>query len=76
MFYWLGFKDEVNEGVWMDQTTGQEATLSNWGPGEPNGGTGENCLVYLTNQLADLNMRNKIADVGCNWSLKTVCVTL
>ena len=42
---WLGLSDEGSEGVWhytSGPNDGQIAEFTNWAPGEPNGGTGQN----------------------------------
>lgn len=46
-YVWLGATDEANEGDWQ-WITGEPWNYTNWdpGPGEPNGGTFENCLDY------------------------------
>jgi hypothetical protein len=42
---WLGISDNAEEGSWRytsGPNTGEVASYTNWFPGEPNGGTGEN----------------------------------
>ncbi|XP_055867114.1 uncharacterized protein LOC106064661 isoform X3 [Biomphalaria glabrata] len=41
-----GATDEKQEGVWINRHSKTPAKFINWGPGEPNGGTRENCLSY------------------------------
>jgi hypothetical protein len=36
--HWLPFSDEVEEGVWRQEETGELGTFTDWGPGQPNGG--------------------------------------
>ena len=40
---WLGANDLATEGTYVWQGSGLAMTYSKWNPGEPNGGTGENC---------------------------------
>ena len=42
---WLGGQDINKEGSWIWQTSGDDIDYSKFQPGEPNGGTGENCLL-------------------------------
>lgn len=50
---WLGATDEEVEGDWQ-WITGESWGYTNWntGPGEPNGGTFENCLEYSNNSVS------------------------
>ncbi|XP_068247799.1 uncharacterized protein [Palaemon carinicauda] len=41
----LGATDEETEGTWNNVKTGKPITYSAWGPGEPNSGANDNCLV-------------------------------
>ncbi|MCX6921894.1 MAG: lectin-like protein [Verrucomicrobia bacterium] len=41
---WIGLSDEAQEGTWQ-WVSGEPVTYFDWGPGEPNGGTGENYVV-------------------------------
>ena len=44
--FWLGAYDLVNEGtwVWVKKNDYVTSGFTHWAPGEPNGGTNENCL--------------------------------
>ena len=42
---WIGGTDAASEGNWQ-WITGEAWSYTNWDPGEPNGGTDENCLEY------------------------------
>jgi hypothetical protein len=44
-YVWLGASDEASERDWQ-WITGEPWNYVNWGRGEPNGGTDENCLDY------------------------------
>ena len=69
--FWLPYTDEAEEGVWLDQNSGQPMKYSEWMPGQPNGRETENC--------ARVNMRAKQPDMmwydsRCRNSLKcTLC---
>ena len=49
--YYLGGRDDVIEGTWVWASTDNIMKYTAWGPGEPNGQTGSNCLtMYHTLQ--------------------------
>lgn len=55
---WLGGQDLLREGNWVWQSSGDDITNPRFQPGEPNGGTGENCLwMYFEN--------GNWIDIGC-----------
>jgi len=58
--------DILAEGTWSYNSSGSSATYTNFNSGEPNGGTGENC-VYLSTSSGGWN------DVGCTWLARTMC---
>ena len=62
--YWIGGNDMAQEGkfVW---DSGNALTFKWWRSGEPNGGTGENCIRIDT----DTKWRNK----GCSIYLNSIC---
>ena len=41
--FWLPITDEAEDGVWVDQNTGDLVEYFEWKQGEPNGGTKQNC---------------------------------
>ena len=67
--YWAGGNDNVTEGTWAWPTC-EAFTYTNWNTGEPNGGTGENCLqVYATGTWNDwntANIVNYVIEIPCN----------
>ena len=70
--YWLAFRDDDENNVWIDQLTGKVVTLYNWGPNDPNGFEDENCVAYITSNNP-LESRNKIADVAEYSTIDTIC---
>ncbi len=54
---WISANDTKTEGVWMTGPTpssnGGVASVLPWGPGEPGGGTVENCGVLAVSSIAD-----------------------
>ena len=44
---WLGASDQENEGRWIafDDTTKKSLNYLPWGPGKPDGGFNDNCLI-------------------------------
>ena len=42
--YWIGLTDVDVEGTWT-WGSGQEPSYTNWEPSEPNGGSGQNCVM-------------------------------
>ncbi|XP_076087571.1 perlucin-like [Mytilus galloprovincialis] len=56
--FWLGGNDIVTESEWMWAKTHTKFTYTNWAPGQPDKGQGENCLELSKN-------------VGWNWNDET-----
>ena len=44
-YFWLGLTDTQNEGVFVWSSSQSNATWLNWKTYEPDGGTGQNCVV-------------------------------
>ena len=44
--FWLDGTDMLTEGHWIWASTIEPWEFTNWHPGEPNGGTGNNCLEF------------------------------
>ncbi|XP_068246671.1 uncharacterized protein [Palaemon carinicauda] len=65
---WLGITDEIKEGEWMLRSNDTRITYFNWGKGQPNGKTIENCAVMKGN-----THKGQWADQQCRKSFK-VCV--
>ncbi len=59
-YYWIGFTDELQEGVWR-WVTGEPVTYVNWQPGEPNNTNGME--HYATNRWSFNASWNDLADV-------------
>ncbi|XP_060588901.1 perlucin-like [Ruditapes philippinarum] len=46
--FWLGANDITHEGTWVWIKKDEYVQMyTNWAPGEPNSGTGENCLALF-----------------------------
>lgn len=44
--YWLGGRDDVIEGFWQWSSTGENFTVSDWAPGEPDdAANSQDCLL-------------------------------
>ena len=43
--FWMAFTDEDSEGKWKDVYTGENIIHSNFGVGQLNGGSGQNCML-------------------------------
>ena len=41
--FWLPMTDLEEDGVWLDDNTGELVLYTDWKKGEPNGGTNQNC---------------------------------
>ncbi|XP_035678932.1 uncharacterized protein LOC118417473 [Branchiostoma floridae] len=63
---WFGLSDQVTEGqfLWEDGTSLASTGFTDWYPGEPNGGAGENCVQYW---------RHSWNDRGCTDLLGFTC---
>ncbi|MCA9604112.1 MAG: C-type lectin domain-containing protein [Myxococcales bacterium] len=67
---WLGLTDAALEGtfVWLD---GSPLAFTHWAGGEPNGGTGENC-VWLSSDMAD-TAYGQWVDASCVDTAPAIC---
>ena len=66
--HWLSLTDHQDEDVWRDLVTGVEANFTDWGPGQPNGGSSQNCAC-----LRKFN-GYRWDDCGCSMAWPTICV--
>ncbi|XP_053374792.1 perlucin-like protein [Mercenaria mercenaria] len=65
--FYIGFTDVAVDGIWTEYGTTDEIGFKDWGPGEPNLGTSENCAaLYVPYNLQWI-------DIGCNNELKIIC---
>ena len=62
---WIGLSDRQQENLFI-WTDGSYSAFKNWGTLEPNGNTSENCVFIDRNSF-------KWADVGCNYSYRSIC---
>ena len=67
---WIGLSDRNNEGDyrWSDKFM---FNYSNWGAGEPNGGSDENCIHMMSS-----SKNHKWNDISCNTVMRYVCKIL
>lgn len=76
VIYFVGATDAITEDSWVfqDETILSTASISNWGqisPVEPNGGAGENCLVWL--QIGGTTMIPGLGDAPCTGPYAAMC---
>ena len=65
---WLAIDDRDAEGAWVDYYNGESVNFSlPWAPGEPDGGTSENCAVLLSSV-------GKIKDYPCDKPFAHACL--
>ncbi|XP_052692388.1 uncharacterized protein LOC128170662 [Crassostrea angulata] len=57
--YWIGLADQENEGTWLWSHSRSAPQNPLWNPGQPNGGTIENCVVLTYNGWSDLTCSDK-----------------
>jgi len=69
--FWIGAYDQSHEGQWVWDAKGTNISYSNWGNGEPNGGTGENCAT-----LAPTGDSTAWEDDNCNKESNFICQKL
>jgi len=63
---WLGGSDSTTEDTWV-WTDGSPVSISDWYPGQPDGGTGQNCLyIYSAYNW-------QWGDDPCTWPTYAVC---
>ena len=67
--YWIGLSDELLEGDWKWESTGNTVVYTDWGPGQPSngGGSGEDCACLY----ADINYHWN--DAPCNFNHRPLC---
>ncbi|XP_078315444.1 C-type lectin domain family 17, member A-like [Crassostrea virginica] len=65
--YWVGITDLIVENTWVYDSSITPIQGNNWGPNEPNGHRGENCVV-----LSGF-YHGKYADVECHTTRKFIC---
>ena len=63
-YYKFGLTDAASEGAWVWES-GLPLTYTDWGPSEPNGGTGENCALVFGSNHGYSAMRNRWGDASC-----------
>merc|ERR1712227_886336 len=59
--YWIGLSDFSHEGTWRWQESHDIPSYTNWQPGQPNGGTSQNCAMKTFFK----NEHGKWHDVAC-----------
>jgi len=70
--YWLGINDAETDGTWVYNSDGQTIDWSNWEPGQPNGGSSENCAI--TSGRGDNFWHGKWQDLPCTYTyLYVIC---
>ncbi|XP_042220632.1 uncharacterized protein LOC121865361 [Homarus americanus] len=67
---WLGITDQHSEGNWHYLRSNTDVSYVNWAPGQPNGGTSENCAV-----MKGETFEGQWTDQSCRKSFKvcTMC---
>ncbi|XP_062611210.1 perlucin-like protein [Saccostrea cucullata] len=68
--YWLGISDIINENHWVYSSNMDDISINNWGKNEPNGHTGENCVLALA------GLHYKWEDYPCDTVKPFVCEML
>ena len=67
--YWIGLTDDLTEGEWKWESTGNTAVYTDWYPGQPNNGWqgGEDCAYFWVNYNYQWN------DANCNFTFRPLC---
>ena len=69
--YWIGINDKRGEGSWVYDSDGSSVGFSiPWYYGEPNGGSGENCLKYWSRSERYIG---ELGDYRCNGRYPSIC---
>jgi len=63
--YWIGLSDSINEGTWKWADWTVLTGYINWFPGEPNGGTSENCVGIRMGQHGGNLYDAQWHDISC-----------
>ena len=62
-YFWIGFNDIAEEGTWV-WTGGEPATYTNWCPGEPTNGAGEDAAILDTSGCwQDIDVTNSFTAI-------------
>ncbi|KAJ8319660.1 hypothetical protein KUTeg_002788 [Tegillarca granosa] len=70
--FWLGINDIEEEDKWVYSSTGTAITVTNWGPGDPNGNRTSNCVVTWIGS----SYHSSWADAPCTEKYGAVCERL
>lgn len=65
--YWIGISDMIEEDRWIYSSNQNVIQVNGWFPGEPNGHTGENCVLLRS------GVHGKWIDVGCGQNYRFIC---
>ena len=63
---WIGIHDQINQGKFVYDSSNVSIVYENWKPGEPNGGSREDCTALG-------KYSRKWSDVPCTSALPFVC---
>ena len=64
---WIGASDlKVNQWLWNEDFSPMKYT--NWNKGQPDGGTGENCVNFMGEKY-----NGRWNDLTCDYSLQFLC---
>ncbi|XP_062596888.1 C-type lectin domain family 17, member A-like isoform X2 [Saccostrea cucullata] len=65
--FWVGITDIIAENQWIYDSSLTPIEITNWGPNEPDGQQGENCVIMSA------WFHGKYADVECHTKRKFIC---
>lgn len=65
--YWIGISDVIVENQWIYSSTQNSLVVSNWKHGQPDGHSGENCV------LMDGHSHGQWRDAHCHVPERFVC---
>jgi hypothetical protein len=65
--HWVGITDIIVENRWVYDSSMTPIQNNNWGPHEPDGRRGENCVVISR------GYHGKYADVDCHTTRGFIC---
>jgi len=66
---WIGFNDHQHDGRFFYDSTDEPIIFTNWTPGQPDGGSSQNCVIYDSRE----ELKSKWHDASCSHNFRFIC---